>query len=157
MVNDLDIPNSELWRYVDDTSMAETISKGGSNTIHKDADDLINQPVTNKLRIGFRKLTTHFEAICLNFMINNSRRSVTCAKILGLTVSSDLKWDEHVHQITKKAQKRLYCLTQLKRANFGTKELLQFYITCIRPATEYACRALYNSLTNYLPNDLEAI
>ena len=113
MVNDLDIPNSELWRYVDDTSMAETISKGGSNTIHKDADDLINQPVTNKfemnegkckeLRIGFRKLTTHFEPIYLNFMINNSRRSVRCAKILGLTVSSDLKWDEHVHQITKKA------------------------------------------------------
>ena len=89
--------------------MAETISKGGSNTIHKDADDLINQPVTNKfemnegkckeLRIGFRNLTAHFEPICLNFIINNSRRSVRCAKILGLTVSSDLKWDEHVHQI----------------------------------------------------------
>ena len=42
MINDLDIPNSELWRYVDDTSMAETISKGGSSTIQNDVDDLIN-------------------------------------------------------------------------------------------------------------------
>ena len=39
----------------------------------------------------------------------------------------------------------------------GTKELLKFYITCIRPITEYACPAFHNSLTNYLSNDLESI
>ena len=66
-VNDLDIPNSELWRYVDDTSMAETISKEGStSTIQNDVDELINQSVVNKfqmnegkckeMRIGFSKL-----------------------------------------------------------------------------------------------------
>ena len=82
---------------------------------------------------------------------------VKCAKILGLTVSDDLKWNEHDQQITKKARKRLYCLTQLKRANVGTKELLQFYITCIRPITEYACPVFPNQLTNYLSDDLEAI
>ena len=52
---------------------------------------------------------------------------------------------------------RLYCLTQLKRANVGTKELLQFYITCIRPITEYACPVFHNKVTNYLSDDLEAI
>ena len=71
MVSDLDIPNSELWRYVDDSSMAETISKKGSSTIQNDVDDLINQSVINKFQmnegkckemwIGFSKLTTHFE------------------------------------------------------------------------------------------------
>ena len=35
----------------------------------------------------------------------------------------------------------------------GTK----FYITCIRPITEYVCPAFHNSLTNYLSNDLESI
>ena len=38
MVNDLNIPNSELWRYVDDPSMAETISKGGSSIIQNNVD-----------------------------------------------------------------------------------------------------------------------
>ena len=80
---------------------------------------------------------------------------VKCAKILGLTVSNDLKWNEQ--QITKKARKRLHCLIQLKRANVGTKELLQFYITCIRPVTEYACPVFHNSLTNYLSNELVGI
>ena len=60
-------------------------------------------------------------------------------------------------EITKKARKRLYSLTQLKRANVGTKELLQFYITCIRPITEYAYPVFHNSLTKYLSNELEAI
>ncbi len=35
-------PPQKLWRYVDDTSMAETILKGGSSTIQNDVDDLIN-------------------------------------------------------------------------------------------------------------------
>ena len=70
MVNDLDIPNSEIWRYVDDTSMAESISKGCSSTIQNDVDELINQSVANKfqmnegkckeLRILFSKLITPF-------------------------------------------------------------------------------------------------
>ena len=103
---------------MDDTSMAETISKGGSSIIQNNVDDLINQPVVNKfqmnegkckeLRIGFRKLTTNFEP---NKIHGNFLEVVKCAKILGLTVSDDLKWNEHVQRITKKARKRLYCLT----------------------------------------------
>ena len=143
MVNDLDIPSSELWRYVDDTSMAETISKKGSRTIQNDLDELINLSVVNKFQMNeekckemwivFSKLTIHFEPIKIH---NNPLELVKCVKILGLTVSNVLKWNEHVQQITKKARKRLYCLTQLKRGNVGTKELLQFYIKCIRPITE---------------------
>ena len=56
-----------------------------------------------------------------------------------------------------KGAKKIVCLTQLKRANIGTKEPLQFYTTCIRPITEYTCPVFHNSLTNYLSNELEAI
>ena len=164
MVNDLDIPTSKLWRYVDDTSMAETILKGGSSTIQNDVDDLINQSEANKfqmnerkckeLQIGFSKLINQFEPIKIH---NTPLEVVKSTKILGLTLSDDLKWNEHVLQIVKKARKRLYCLAQLKRSNVGTKELFQFYITCIRPITEYACPAFHNSLTDYLSNDLESI
>jgi hypothetical protein len=60
MVNDLDISASKLWRYVDDTSMAETILMRGSSTIQNDVDDLIKQSVAIKfqmkeLRIGFSR------------------------------------------------------------------------------------------------------
>ena len=86
MVNDLDIFNSELWRYMDDTSMAETISKGGLSTIQNDVEELINQSAIKKfqmneakckeMRIGFSKLTTHFEPIKIH---NNPLELVKCA------------------------------------------------------------------------------
>jgi hypothetical protein len=35
--------------------------------------------------------------------------------------------------------------------------LVQFYRTCIRPVTEYACPVYHNSLPDYLRNELEAV
>ena len=58
---------------------------------------------------------------------------LTSAKILGLNISNDLKWNCHIDVIIKKAKKRLYCLSQLNRSSLGTRELLQFFCTCIRP------------------------
>ena len=82
---------------------------------------------------------------------------VDSAKILGLTVSNNLKWNNHIDQITSKARKRLYFLSQLKRARVGTKELVLFFTTCIRPILEYASPVFHNGLTNYLSQDLERI
>ena len=42
-------------------------------------------------------------------------QSVKSAKLLGVTLSSDLKSDLHVQSIVKKASQRLYILTILKR------------------------------------------
>ena len=50
----------------------------------------------------------------------------------------------------KKVTSRLYFLKQLKRANIPIKDLLIFYLTCIRPVTEYACPAFHNALSAVL-------
>ena len=76
---------------------------------------------------------------------------VATAKILGLNVSSDLKWNSHIDSIIKKAQKRLYSLSQLKRSGLGTRGLVQFFCTCIRPITEYECPVF---LPAYLSSEL---
>ena len=75
---------------------------------------------------------------------------VATAKILGLNVSSDLKWNSHIDSIIKKAQKRLYSLSQLKRSGLGTRGLVQFFCTCIRPITGDACPVFHDSLPTYL-------
>jgi hypothetical protein len=36
------------------------------------------------------------------------------AKILGLTISSNLKWTNHINEVIKKANKRLYFIILLK-------------------------------------------
>ena len=83
--------------------------------------------------------------------------SVTSAKILGVNVSSYLKWNCHIDSIIKKAKKRLYSLSQLKRSGQGTRELVHFFCTCIRPITEYAGPVFQDSLPAYLSNELEGV
>ena len=63
----------------------------------------------------------------------------------------------HIEDIIKKANKRLYCLVQLKRAKVPEKEIVQFYCTCIRPVLEYAAPVFHHSLPQYLADDLERV
>ena len=38
----------------------------------------------------------------------------------------------------------MYSLSQLKRSGLGTRELVQFFCTCIRPITEYVCPVFHD-------------
>ena len=81
---------------------------------------------------------------------------VSNVKLLGLNISSDLKCNCHVSEIVK-VSTQLYFLKQLKKANVATKELVIFYVTCIRPITEYACRLFHNEFPKYLSDNLERL
>ena len=51
----------------------------------------------------------------------------------------------------------MYSLSQLKRSGLGTCELVQFFCTCIRLITEYACPVFHDGLPVYLSNELEGV
>ena len=59
-------------------------------------------------------------------------------KLLGVTVNSALKWDDHVAAIKSKAAKRLWFLKKLKRAGVSVDDLIYYYQAVIRPLLEYA-------------------
>lgn len=77
--------------------------------------------------------------------------------ILGLTISSTLQWHDHVNNIVKKANKRVFCLVQLKRAKLPEPDIINFYCTCIRPTLEYAAQVFHHSLPKYLTDELERV
>ena len=52
-------------------------------------------------------------------------------------------------QSSSKVSAWLYYLKQLKRASIATKEIINFFSTCVRPVIEYACPVFYNSLPSY--------
>ena len=146
------------------TQLDELVSKCNESRIQTTVNDLLtqiselkfqlNEQKCKELRIGFGEPSATFDPVIVN---DTPLEVVPCAKILGLTVSNNLKWNDHIYQTIVKARKRLYFLSQLKRAKVGTKELIVFYSTCIRPILEYACPVFHNSLSNYLSNDLEMI
>ena len=76
MINDWDVGAPKMWKYVDDTSMVETIKKGDVRIIQDSVDELAEQALANKfqlnqgkckeLRIGFTKSGTYFDPIKMN-------------------------------------------------------------------------------------------
>jgi len=63
---------------------------------------------------------------------------VSEGKVLGITLTEDLKWNDHISDITAEAARRLYLLRQLKGACFRSKDPVSFYCSAIRSVVEYA-------------------
>ena len=122
MINDINVNGVNLRKYVDDTSMAETVHKGQPSGIQVAVDELVRQAETDKfqlnetkckeLQISFSRSADSFEAVTIN---NKLIEVVTSVKLLGLTISNNLEWNAHIENVIKKRSSRLY---QLKQLNF---------------------------------------
>ena len=91
-------------------------------------NSIINWSQQNKFELNPLK--------CKEIMVNFSREQpdyppilvngtiierVKKAEVLGLVITDDLKWNEHVNKITIKAARHLYLLKQLKKSGLDIK------------------------------------
>ena len=79
------------------------------------------------------------------------------AKILGVIVSSDLKWKKHVDYIVKKFMKKLWMLRRIKQLGGSIEDLLCVYTVQLRCITELACPAWNGALTENDSKRLEKL
>ena len=163
MIDDMKAQHPVL-KYVDDSSPFEIIRQNKTSTLQQSIDTIQEWSKRNDMRLNGKK--THEMTIC--FKRNAPKfdpikvgeapvTSVTSAKLVGVTIQNDLKWDEHTDAILKKAQKRLYFLKRLRKAGAREKDLLRFYSGVIRPVCEYAAPAWATSLTQTQRDKLENI
>ena len=91
----------------------------------------LNCDKCKELRISFVKDKPQFAPIVAN---GYELERVTCAKLLGLTISSNLTWNKHleISDVIKKASKRLYFLARLKRSRVPWQDMSTLYTACIR-------------------------
>ena len=104
---------TELWNYVDDTTIAECVDRKEDSRIQSDVAELIAKSHQNKLqlneskckelRISFAKPAADFAPIIIN---RKAIGVVSTVKLLGLNISSDLRWNCHVAEISKKVASR---------------------------------------------------
>ncbi len=165
MINDLEIKSSDNNAiFVDDTTTFEIVDKHGQSTAQVIVNEISNWSIQNKfqiqpkkckeIRISFKQVPSNF----INLHINGKTIEVVDSfQVLGMIIQSNLKWDQQVEKICKKASNRLYFLSQLKRAKVPTKDLVNFYITCIRPVLTYACEVFNFSLHDNLKSLLKRI
>ena len=67
-------------------------------------------------------------------------------KLLGLIITSDLKFEKNTEYIVKKAYKRVWMLKRLKNLGASTEQLLDVYQKQIRSVLELAVSVWHSSL-----------
>ena len=133
LVNDLVKMINQRWKYVDDTTISESLAKHETSNLQSLVDDISNWCCINKMKLNSSKCKEFF--ICYwkkdvpNFppikIQDQPVERVGVYKSLGVLLNNELKWNEHVHYITTKASKRLYMLRTLKKANADHGTLLK--------------------------------
>ena len=123
----INVNGINLWKYVDDTSMAKIVHEGLPSGIQVAVNDLVRQAELDKfqlnetkckeLQLCFSRSPVPFEAVTIN---NKPIEVLTSVNLLALTISNNLKWNTHIENAIKKAASRLYLLRQLKRAKKKT-------------------------------------
>ena len=78
---------------------------------------------------------------------NKQLAEVNVVKILGVQISSDLKWSIHIADVIKRASGRLYMLSTLKKFNLPISDLTSVYVGYIRQLLEYAVPVWHGGLT----------
>ncbi len=78
---------------------------------------------------------------------NSSVTTVESLRFLGTTISQDLKWDNHIDSIVKKAQQRLYFLHQLMKFNLPQELLIQLYSAIIESVLCTSITVWFSSAT----------
>ena len=68
-------------------------------------------------------------------------------RILGITITSDLKWQENTDQIVKKAMSRVWVLRRMKQLGVGERVLADVWAKEGRSLLELAVPAWHSSLT----------
>ena len=158
MIGRFDLAN--VWTYVDDTTASEVVAKGNRSCAQDIADKVaewsmqnrvkLNSEKCKELRISFVKNKPQFAPIVVD---GKELERVTSAKLLGLTISSNLTWNEHISDVIKKASKRLYFLVQLKRSRVPRHDMSTFYTACICSVLTYTAPAFFYALPKYLKDD----
>ena len=118
MINDLrSDPIFQLWKYIDDTTLSECIQKGSQRSIQTAVDQIQLWANTNRFQLHPTKTKEH------RFDFSGQKQNIAPiqvggkdvevvdkAKLLGLIISSNLKWNAHVDHVLSKASKIIYSL-----------------------------------------------
>ncbi len=161
IVNDI---NSSIRLFADDTSLYLIVDtpETASRTINADLDTitnwsnkwlvLFNPKKTESLLISRKRNTVAHPQLLMN-TVNVSE--VECHKHLGIYLSNDGTWHQHIDYITGKAWRRIHIMRKLKYI-LDRKSLEIIYLSFIRPLLEYA-DVVWGNCTQYEKDALAKI
>ncbi|KAI8502082.1 hypothetical protein Bbelb_204940 [Branchiostoma belcheri] len=140
---------STNWKFVDDLSMIESRLTREPSLLQHDLDDLEQWTANSYMKLHPKKckamhvyFTKPPPPLPVLYIDGHALQEVSVAKLLGVMVQSDLKWNTHVNHITSQSSRRLFLLRHLKRFRLPVSDLVTVYIAQIENIQRRACRII---------------
>ena len=130
---------TKLVKYVDDCTFVVPLNSVDSTQVYSEHNHMLEWARSVYLNINLRKS----KIMCINTSASTilpqlpDMTSADELKLLGVTFTSDLKWDKHFDLVVRKASSRLYTL-RILRPLLSRENLHQIYCGLIRSLLEYS-------------------
>ncbi|MEW8547864.1 MAG: reverse transcriptase family protein, partial [Candidatus Thiodiazotropha sp.] len=164
-INDIVVDiGSSVRLFADDTSLFIVVDDPitAADCLNMDLDRIsgwaatwlvsFNPSKTESLLVSRKLIKPHHPTL---YMQNHQITEVDCHKHLGLYLSNDCTWHQHINHITEKAWIRINIMRKLKY-KLDRKSLETIYTAFIRPLLEYG-DVIWNNCAEYEKNELDKI
>ena len=150
-------------KYADDCTQHQIVSVDSNSNLQQSINEVNNWAVLNKMAINAKKTKDMWISFTdaipepPRLRIGNELiERVNAFKLLGVSFQNNLKWNAHVEEITRKANKRLYHLRECRKSQLPAEVGIITYQSKIRPILEYAS-PVWAGLPNYLRDEIERV
>ena len=144
--------NSHCVMYADDLIVLHFVRNLAEDHLQVEWDNIVAWSTTNCLPINTSKsrvldiVTKRSLTLSPVILVDGSPlKSVSSVTILGLTFSSNLKWNLHFDNIMKKVPKRIYLIYNLVKFGCPSDLLVRAYVSYIRSVILYSFPAFCNA------------
>ena len=117
---------------------------------------VIKEKKTNIMKFNFSKVNDFPPELNINGF-QNQLKVISETKLLGVVLTSDLKWSANTDYICKSAYKRMWTLRRMKNINVEPRLILDVYVKEIRSVLELAVPAWHSGLTVAQSEDIERV
>ena len=146
-------PMVHNFKFVDDKTLAYSYSGDptqflqnvlNNETLETSKDKMkINESKCHVITFNHSKNNIGPQKLSLN---GNELISVDKIKLLGVIITSDLRWRENTSELKRKVNKKFFMIWKLKEFGFKTEELLTLWKVVLRPIAEYAAPLWHSNL-----------
>ena len=119
---------------------------------------------TNKTKLNVKKshvmifnFTKDFQFSTRLYLEDTLLEIINETKLLGIILSSDLKWHQNTDMLVKKGFQRMLILHKLISFNVNYTELVNIYILYIRSVLELNCQVWHYTISEEEVSDLERV
>ena len=120
----------------------------------KENEMALNTEKTKYMVINFTKNYQFSTRLTLG---QTKLEEVTECRLLGVTLTNQLKWHKNTENLVKRANTRMIILHRLYEFNLPVEEMVNIYILFIRSIAEYSCVVWGSSITEEEITNIERI